>query len=140
MDGFGERFPRLTSRKNPRITAAARLRDGRQRRKTGRILIDGIREFVRAVDAGVVVEEVFFDHELFAARRCDLALKDDADRVAAFLEKRQAESGNVFCVPGDVFDKLAFGNRKDGIVAVCREPDTSFDAWVPRERGEPPLV
>lgn len=91
------------------------------------------------MDAGVVVDEVFLENEAFAARRRDPALKADADRVAAFLERRDAADG-VFRVTREVFDKLAFGNRKDGIVAVCREPNTDFDGWLPRECGEPPLI
>ena len=43
----GERKPLITSRHNPHVKEAARLRDRRQREKQGRILIDGVRELGR---------------------------------------------------------------------------------------------
>ena len=54
----------ITSMHNPRVKRAIRLRDHRQRRKEGLILIDGVRELARAIAAGVAVREVFVCPEL----------------------------------------------------------------------------
>jgi hypothetical protein len=43
----------ITSLQNPRIKAAARLRDRSGRNDQGRIIIDGAREITRALAAGV---------------------------------------------------------------------------------------
>ena len=43
----------ITSLQNPRLKAAARLRDRRDRDEQRRILIDGAREVTRAAAAGV---------------------------------------------------------------------------------------
>ena len=45
--------PILSSSHNPRFRAALALREARERRATGRILVDGGREIGRALAAGV---------------------------------------------------------------------------------------
>ena len=49
----------ITSRQNPRVKDAAALRDRRQRQRQGRVLIDGGREILRALEAGVRPVEAF---------------------------------------------------------------------------------
>ncbi len=49
----------ITSAANPRIRAALALRERRNRDRTGHVLIDGVREVGRALDAGLVVVEAF---------------------------------------------------------------------------------
>jgi TrmH family RNA methyltransferase len=49
----------ITSLHNPRVKAAARLRDSRQRARQGRFLIDGVRELEQALAAGAELVEVF---------------------------------------------------------------------------------
>ena len=49
----------LTSLTNPRVKAAVRLRDRRERESTGLTIVDGVRELGRALDAGVDVLEAF---------------------------------------------------------------------------------
>ena len=49
----------IESARNPRIRDAAALRDRRERDRRGLILIDGAREILRAIRAGIAVEEIF---------------------------------------------------------------------------------
>ena len=51
--------PALASPSNPRIKAAARLRERRERDASGLTLVDGARELRRALEAGVEVVEAF---------------------------------------------------------------------------------
>jgi len=51
--------PVLTSAANPRLRAAAALRDRRARIRTGLLLVDGAREVARALDGGVTLVEAF---------------------------------------------------------------------------------
>ena len=51
--------PVLTSAANPRLRAAAALRDRRARVRTGLLLVDGAREVARALDCGVTLVEAF---------------------------------------------------------------------------------
>ncbi len=45
----------ITSLQNQRVKDAGRLRHARHRARQGRILIDGAREMIRAIEAGVQV-------------------------------------------------------------------------------------
>jgi TrmH family RNA methyltransferase len=101
----------ITSLHNPRVKAAVRLRDRRQREKQRRIRIDGARELLRAVRAGVPLAEVFV---------CEpLCQGDDARRVLAELGATGAETLHV---TEAVFDKLAFGDRAEGVVGIAPMP------------------
>lgn len=100
----------ITSRQNERVKEAAKLRLRRQRERQGRFVIDGGRELLRALDAGIEVIEAFV---------CE-TLGDDDARLAA---ERIAQSGAVLAtVTPEVFDKLCFGQRAGGVVAVARTP------------------
>lgn len=112
----------ITSPQNPRIKSALRLRDARHRRKQGRILIDGVREIGRAMVAGVVPAELFY---------CEALCRGAAAR--ALLEGGQARGAELLSVARPVFDKLAFGERTEGIVAVAPTPDTALARLSPPE-------
>jgi RNA methyltransferase, TrmH family len=105
----------ITSVQNPRVKAAAKLRDRRQRDKQGRMLIDGQREIRRAIDAGVAMVEVYC---------ClDLCRTNDARR----LRQQLADANTtVLEVTPAVFERLAFGERADGLVAVAEIPRRSL--------------
>lgn len=103
--------PRITSRQNPRIKDAVRLRTGRGRQRQGRFIIDGAREILRAVDSGVRMMEAFVCEKL-----CDTK---DGERAVAAARSIGAE---MLEVSSDVYSKLAFGDRDDGIVAVAETP------------------
>ncbi|HUT94286.1 MAG TPA: RNA methyltransferase [Thermoguttaceae bacterium] len=101
----------ITSLQNPRVKAAVRLRDRRHRQKQGRIRIDGARELGRAIQAGVPIAEAFV---------CEpLCQSDESQRVLAELRSSGAE---ILAVSEAVFDKLAFGDRADGVLGVAAMP------------------
>jgi RNA methyltransferase, TrmH family len=91
----------ITSAKNPRIKAAAALRDRRERDASGLFLIDGQREIRRAIDAGIELVEIF---------ECDEYLDDSLAPAVVRLD-----------VASSAFEKLAYGDRRHGIVAVARQ-------------------
>ena len=103
--------PTITSLQNPRVKNAARLRERRGRAKQGRIIIDGFRELLRALDAGADLLDVFVCLELCAA--------DQRQQILARIE-----STGLLCTPVTpaVFSKLSFGEREEGVVAVARTP------------------
>ncbi len=111
--------PQITSRANPRIRAAAGLRDRRARERSGLTLVDGAREVRRALDAGVEVREVFVCEPLLAGPDARAAL----DRLGEHRIPVQDVAESVFAA-------LAFGDRAEGIVAVVRTPPTDLDALV----------
>jgi len=115
-DGVKLVMPPITSRQNTRVKDAVRLRDRRHREKQQRILIDGARELSRAIEAGVQLREVFVCPPL-----CD---SDDARRVLDLLPDSSAK---LLEVTEPVFDKLAFGGRNEGVLAVAEMPRPTLD-------------
>jgi RNA methyltransferase, TrmH family len=108
--------PDLTSTANPRVKAVARLRDRRDRERTGRTLVDGAREVRRAIESGVTIDEAFV---------CVPLLQGADARVAI---DRLTEAGvRITTTSPTVFEKLAFGDRAEGFVAVVRVPSLALD-------------
>ncbi len=107
---------RITSLQNPRVKNAATLRTRRGRKKQGRIIIDGVREVSRAVESGVELLELFV---------CPEACGEDGRDLVAGVSDRAVD---VLTVSPDVFHKLAFGSRIEGIVAVARKPQNSLES------------
>jgi RNA methyltransferase, TrmH family len=116
----------ITSLDNPRIKAALRLREGRHRRKQGRFLIDGLREIRRAALAGVTLVEVYFCQE-----KCRQSQRGILETM------RESVPSEFVEVSPAVFEKLAFGNRAEGIVAVAEAPEWRLDGL---DLPEMPLV
>jgi TrmH family RNA methyltransferase len=107
---------RITSRQNPRVRDAGRLRIGRERQRHGLFLIDGAREIERAIAEGVRCVEAFICEELCDSPQCQASL-DAVERSGAQL----------LLVTSDVYAKLAFGERDDGIVVVAATPQRSLN-------------
>ncbi len=104
--------PRITSRQNPRVKDAVRLRTGRGRQRQGRHIIDGVREITRAVEAGIHPIEAFV---------CD-TLQDPA-RTPPLLEMLRRAGAELLPVTPEVFEKLCFGERDEvGVVVVAETP------------------
>ena len=115
--------PPITSLTNPRVKAAVRLRDRRERELTGLTIVDGAREILRALDAGVRVETAFLAE--------DLLRTPDAHAVADRLRHRPA----TIAVSPAVLAKVAFGERSDGIVAIVETPQLALADLVARRRA-----
>ena len=112
----------ITSPQNPRVKDAVRLRDRRHREKQGRILIDGARELHRAIAAGVKLVETFV---------CEpLCQSDDARRLLAALPRC---GGEVLHVSRPVFEKLAFGQRAEGVLGVAEMPRPTLESLDDRQ-------
>ncbi len=101
----------ITSLHNPRVKDAARLRDRRGRDKQRRILIDGTREIARALAAGVPLIEVFVAPQLCTS--------DSSRELLGELARRQVALLHVALA---VFEKLAYGARSEGLIAVAQPP------------------
>lgn len=108
--------PPITSLSNARVKAAVRLRDRRERDATGLTIVDGPRELLRALDAGVTIEEAFVCPPLVRSEEARVAIERLAGaREAAVIEVSDA-----------VLAKVAFGDRSDGVVAIVRPPGVAL--------------
>ena len=106
--------PAISSTKNPRIRAASALRDRRERDRAGLTLVDGVRELARALAGGAVVVEVFMDEARLGSEGADA------------VEEARRRGAAVVPVSGLVLDRLAYGDRAEGLVAVVRIPGLSL--------------
>jgi len=120
--------PSITSLTNPRVKAAVRLRDRREREATGLTIVDGAREILRAIDAGARVESAFLAPDLVRT----------PDAVAA--ADRVRDRPTTFEVSPAVLAKVAFGDRSDGIVAIVETPTLGLDELGPRLPPDPLVV
>lgn len=118
----------ITSIQNPRVKAAVKLRDARERRKQQRIIIDGVRELARAWQAGIELIEVFVCKELCRSDECQRLIADlqrpNAGRTSVGPQRQTAPE--LIEVSAGVFEKLAFGARSEGLVGIARTPSTSL--------------
>ncbi|MDR2508203.1 MAG: RNA methyltransferase [Candidatus Accumulibacter sp.] len=113
----------ITSRDNPRFKILKKLLESsRERRKTGRIFLEGlhlVESHVRRFDAPI---------EIFV---CEKALRNP--EIAAFLEGSDAGKEAVL-LSSALFDSLAMLETPDGIMAIAArpvpkcEPDKTRDA------------
>lgn len=113
------REPDVASRQNPRFRAALALRDARQRRAQGHLLVDGAREIGRALDMGVRLVEAWVATE---------QVHSDAARS---LLPRLPGAGDLVETTPELLARLAYGERDEGIVAVFQTPPTDLERLAP---------
>jgi TrmH family RNA methyltransferase len=106
----------VSSRQNPRFKAALALRDGGERRKRGRMLVDGGREIGMALTAGVEVIEAWVAP--------DEIRTDGAHRALVALG---AANAPIVEAQPELLRHLAYGDRSDGVVVVMAQPTTSLE-------------
>lgn len=97
----------ITSTTNSLIKEVVRLRKRSARDETGLVIVEGFTEVRRAVDAGVSVKHLFICQDIF----------NDIDQFVGC---------DIINVTKEVFQKLAFGDRLKGILAVCHQPHATF--------------
>lgn len=105
----------ISSLQNPHIKEIVRLRQSRKRRQAGKCLIDGRREVERALASGFPVTEIFYAPEL---------LREETLEWIAAQEKTSLE---WMAVSPTVFEKIAYGEREDGILAVANTVERTLE-------------
>ncbi|HEX4146910.1 MAG TPA: RNA methyltransferase [Pirellulales bacterium] len=105
----------ITSPQNPRVKLAVKLRDAKGRAQQGRIIIDGCREVNRALVAGVRVVEAFVCQEL-----------DNRHALHTLVRLLETQQVPLFGISRAVLERLAFGNRAEGVIAVAEPPERSL--------------
>lgn len=116
----------IDSPRNPRVQAALALRERDARMALGQTLVDGAREALRALNAGVVVDRAFICRSLIKSEEAALAVRT-----------LELASYPVIEVSERVHGRLAFGNRQDGLVLVVQANGTTLDALT---LGTEPLI
>lgn len=137
----------ITSPANPRLRAAASLRDADARRDSGLTLVDGGREVRRAVAAGIQPVELFLDEAwLGPALAAPPTGRSDASdglptgaALEAWLADLEARGTSILLVAPSAFSKVAFGDRNEGCVGVVPFRGEPLAAFAPR-RDRPVMV
>jgi TrmH family RNA methyltransferase len=97
---------KITSLQNVLIKKVQTLREARQRRETGMTIIDGAREIQRAFEAGVILDKVFYVK----------------DKQTSLLEQLAARKIELVEASDQVMEKLAYGERHEGVIALAKTP------------------
>ncbi|HSX03864.1 MAG TPA: RNA methyltransferase [Rhabdochlamydiaceae bacterium] len=106
----------LSSAQNPKIKTIAKLKERRQRDETGQFLIEGYRELKRAAQSGVEIQMLLICPKLF--------LGENEETLIQQIDKNKAE---IFECPPHLFEKLSYRDRPDGLIAIARQMQFSFD-------------
>ncbi|MBI5140795.1 MAG: RNA methyltransferase [Nitrospirae bacterium] len=100
----------ISSTKNPRVSEVDRLRSRRGRDESGLMLIDGRREIRLAVEAKMPLRTIYQCIELFMAGDEDI------------VHGAEALGAEIVEVSLAVAEKMAYGNRAEGMLAVAPRP------------------
>ena len=115
----------ITSLQNPRIRQALRLRTRRGRQQQEKMIIDGGREILRAGDADCEIREVFFCAEWCEKTEFQSPWTQVVERDLPLIPVTEA-----------IMERLAYGGRTDGLVAVADLPPTPpLSSWDPSEHA-----
>lgn len=96
---------KITSLQNQRVKEVVKLRDRRERDRSQLFLIEGYREIKRAVDAGRKIATLYICPEFFLGEN-----EEELIRKAAL---------ETVCCTKEVFQKLSYRDRPDGLLAVA---------------------
>ena len=108
---------RVTSAQNPRVKRVKALRDRRDRDRAGLFPVEGYRELLRAAEAGAPIEEVFFCPDWF-----------QGVNEGALLDRLRAAGALLVEVSKEVFAALAYRDRPEGLLGVCRQVRRTLDS------------
>lgn len=97
----------ISSPKNPRIKAVVRLRDRRGRERDQKVLIEGYRALVRALEADYPVDQLYVCPEFFLG-------SNEEELIHRYREHGAA----VFETTPEVFRKMAYRDRPEGLIGI----------------------
>jgi len=111
-----ENILKIDSPQNPRAKAAVKLRKGKVRKETGRTLVEGHREILRAIESDWKFIELYFCPELY--------LDSEADDLVSNIHN----SGTpVFHCSKAAFQKMSYRDTPDGLMALSPLVGKSLD-------------
>lgn len=97
----------ISSAQNPRVKNLVKLRERRDRDVQGAFIAEGYRAISRALETGVVPRELYFCPECFLG-----------ENEPALIERAQAAGARVFQLARHAFEKVAYRERPEGLLAV----------------------
>jgi TrmH family RNA methyltransferase len=107
----------ISSSQNQRIKKLVRLHSSRGRQQQNRIAVFGSREIIRAIRSGIEPDELFVCSQLV-----------NADVMSAIGKLYPDFDSRAISVSEELFDKICFGDRSDGIVMTAQRPDMTLES------------
>ncbi len=101
-------YLKITSRQNPRVKEAVKLRDRRDREKSGLTLLEGYRELTRAHEYGLRMKECFFCPQMFLG-----------ENEYSLLETLGASGVEIYEVADHILNQMAYRDRPEGLIATA---------------------
>ena len=98
----------IESTRNPRVKHVVRLRKRSFRTEQGVLLIEGYRELRRAIDHGVKPVDVYFCPTLYLG-----------ENENSLLYECEAGGARLFVCSKAAFEKMAYRDRPDGLLAIA---------------------
>jgi len=113
---------RITSLQNPRIKDVVKLHQHKQRQRQGKLLIEGYRTLLHAVEQCYLIAELYICPSLFFGKNEETLIR----RIAA-------RGASVFDVTEEPFRKMAFRPRCEGLLAVAPQIRRPLPAQQPSQ-------
>lgn len=107
----------LTSTQNPRIKGVVKLRDRSERDEKKLFLIEGYRELLRAVDGGWKVSTLYYCPEFFLG-----------SNEGTLIDRIRKQGTTVFRCSREVFAKIAYRDRPDGLLAEAPQRHLTLES------------
>lgn len=98
----------LSSLQNPHVKKVVGLRDRRDRDKANCFIIEGYRELLRAVDAGILVKELYICPPFFLG-----------ENEHSLISRIASQGAVIYECTKPVFEKISYRDRPDGLLAVA---------------------
>lgn len=105
----------ISSLQNPRVKEVIRLRDRSEREESGKFLIEGYRELLRAANAHRPIEVLFICPELFLGSNEEALITQICARGAVLISCSET-----------VFRKMSYRDRPDGLLASAAQQHLSL--------------
>lgn len=103
----------ISSAQNPKIKSLLCLQSkSKERRQSGLFVVEGVREIEHCKEAGYVINSLFVCPEIFKG-----------SLEGTFTE----DNPQIFSVPAQLYDKLAYRGGTEGLIATVQAKDHSLD-------------
>lgn len=114
-------YEEITSLQNPKVKRAVRFFDRKDRNESGLFLIEGYRELKRAVAGKVTLQTLFICPSFFLGSNED-----------ALISQVREQGAQIFKCSEDVFRKLSYRDRPDGLLAIAVQMQHSLKDFIER--------
>lgn len=114
----------ITSLQNPRVKQVVRLRKRRERDERQILLIEGYRELLRAAETGYALHTLYVSPDWFLG-----------DNEPELIDRHEAAGAEIVPCSKEVFAKMSYRDRPDGLLGAGPYLDTSLNSLNPKPNG-----